>query len=181
MALVALAGAGCTFAPTPTVPSAPTPSPAAETPSQPSAPAPSAETPPVTPSPLPVIDTTWKTYTNKALGFSFQSPTKGIYAPTWGVTFLKSDDPKLKDGCYQGEGNPRQNSGSLQVGDTTFCVTRFEDAGAGQRYDTDYYVGGLKGSVILMTFSKHFTNDGSFDIGVYNAVLDQIVGTYTHE
>lgn len=198
MALVALTGAGCEPAP---IPAAPAPSPAAETPSQPSVPAPSAEAPAVTPSPLPVIDATWKTYTNSSLGFSFQYPTKGTYAPTWGVTFLKTNDPKLVKGCYQGEGNPRQNQGELLVGDSTFCVTRYEDAAAGQRYFTDHYVSGRSGSVILISFSKHLTVGDNFedvrchgqlvlatgtsctpvDPGVYNAALDQIVGTYTHE
>ncbi|HVM90598.1 MAG TPA: hypothetical protein VMU11_01740 [Verrucomicrobiae bacterium] len=201
-AALALAGAGC----------------AAEEPTQPSMPQ-EPQTPPgqitqpessdqnmppastSTNSVLPVIDDSWKTYANAQLKFSFKYPTKGVYAPTWGVTILKPNDPKLDQGCYQGDANPRQNKGELQVGDTTFCVTRYEDAGAGQRYETDYYVGGLNGQVVLLTFSKHLsvgdnyddpachgqlvTNIGNackpVDLGVYNAALDQIVKTYTHE
>jgi len=206
LALIALAGAGCASAePTqPSQPQEPTkPVGTITNPSNPATPSNPTTTPTTssTASPLPTIDATWKTYSNNVLKFSFQYPTIGTYAPTWGVNILKPNDAKLLEGCYQGDANPRQNKGELQVGDTTFCVTRYEDAGAGQRYETDYYVGGLNGSVVLLTFSKHLTVGDNFDdpachgqlvvssgttckpvdLGVYNAALDQIVKTYTHE
>jgi len=201
LALLSLAGGGCLFSEPaqPSVPQEPTKPPAVVTPptNTPSEPAPTPSTP-TTPV-LPVIDATWKTYTNAALKFSFQYPTKGTYAPTWGVSILKTTDPKLEGGCYQGDGNPRQNKGTLQVGDTTFCVTRYEDAGAGQRYETDYYAATVNGAVVLITFSKHLSVGDNFedpachgqlvvavgtsckpvDIGIYNASLDQIIGTFT--
>ena len=185
---LALVGAGCFSAEPaqPAVPQEPVKKPAvvtppAPTPSQPTpTPAPTpTSTAPVPSSVLPVIDATWKTYANAALKFSFQYPTKGSYAPTWGVNILKTTDAKLEAGCYKGDGNPRQNKGELQVGDTTFCITRYEDTSSGQRLETDYYVGGLGGNVILLTFSKKLSETA--DVGIYNAHLDQIVGTYTHE
>jgi hypothetical protein len=148
-----------------------------------------------------VIDATWKTYNNTTIPFRFQYPTKGAYTPTWGVTFISNSDPHLKQGCYQGDtGTPRQEKGELQVGDTTFCIMRYEDAGAGQRYETDYYTGGLNGRILLFTFSKHLTVGDNFDnvachgqlvvasgtsctpvdLGIYNAALDQIMKTYLH-
>jgi hypothetical protein len=205
IAALALLGAGC-FSPEPEA--SPTPAPTPEKPA-PSAPSPSAPTPsepdPSEPTPsapsgyeLPEIDATWQTYTNTSLGFSFQYPTKGRYAPTWGVTFVKTDDAKMQDGCYQGDANPRQNAGTLFVGDKKFCVTRYEDAGAGQRGMTDFYAVEHKGTIVLIAFSKQFANGDNFedeschgklviasgntctpvDIGIYNAALDQIVGTF---
>lgn len=208
IAALALLGAGC-FSPEPEAPPTPTPvnpapsapTPSAPTPSEPvpSEPAPSEPTP-STPSgyELPEIDATWQTYTNASLGFSFRYPTKGRYAPTWGVTFVKTDDPKMQGGCYQGDANPRQNAGTLLVGDKQFCVTRYEDAGAGQRGMTDFYAVEHKGTIVLISFSKQFSNGDNFedeschgqlvissgttctpvDIGIYNATLDQIVGTF---
>src|SRR5690606_38079230 len=49
-------------------------------------------------------DNAWQTYTNAALGFSFNWPDKGRYAPTWEVTFSKDGDESVKDGCYVVEG-----------------------------------------------------------------------------
>ncbi|MEI7512040.1 MAG: hypothetical protein WCK01_01110 [Candidatus Uhrbacteria bacterium] len=187
LAVVALTGAGC-FSSEPAQPSKP------QEPAKPPAVVTSATStkPTTTPtvssttqvpaSVLSVIDETWKKYT--AIGatkFYFQYPTKGTYAPTWGVTIVKPGDAKMQGNCYQGEGNVRQEKGDLQVGDTTFCVTRYEDAGAGQRYLTDYYAGGLGGNIVLITFSKHYSATSKFDVGVYNASLDQIVQTYTHD
>lgn len=203
--VLALAGAGCSSEPTqPSQPQEPTQPPAEiQTPpgSDDHTMTPPASTSTVPSSVLPTIDDTWKTYTNSTLNFSFKYPTKGTYAPTWGVNILNQNDPKVQNGCYVGDGNPRQNKGELQVGDTTFCVTRYEDAGAGQRYETDYYLGGLNGRIVLITFSKHLSVGDNFDdpschgqlvtsigssckpvdLGVYNAALDQIMGTYTHE
>jgi len=202
LALLALAGGGC-LSPEPAQPSLPqepTKPPAVVVPAEPtpSEPAPTSTVPA---SVLPVIDGTWKTYLNAALKFSFMYPTKGTYAPTWGVTILKTTDAKLENGCYQGDGSPRQNTGTLLVGDTNFCVTRYEDAGAGQRYETDYYAATVNGAVVLITFSKHLTVGDNFedpachgqlvvasgttckpvDIGIYNASLDQIIGTFKHD
>lgn len=201
LAALALLGAGC-FSPDPaptappatppvtgspttptTPPSTPPPTSGGET-TEPTTTVPTSTAPnaPAAPtSPLAPIDATWKTYTNASLKFSFQYPTRGRYAPTWGVTFVKTDDAKMQDGCYQGAGNPRQNAGTLFVGDKKFCVTRYEEGAAGQRYLTDYYAVEHKGTVVLIAFSKQVTSDSNFDIGVYNATLDQIVGTFTHE
>ncbi|MCR4256514.1 MAG: hypothetical protein NUW08_02305 [Candidatus Uhrbacteria bacterium] len=207
IAALALLGAGCfspapeappMVAPTPVKPAPSAPTPSEPAPSEPSATSPTPNEPTVPTSPLAPIDDTWKTYTNGSLTFSFRYPTRGRYAPTWGVTFVKTDDAKMQDGCYQGDANPRQNAGTLFVGDKKFCVTRYEDAGAGQRGLTDFYAVEQKGTIVLIAFSKQFANGDNFedeschgklvvasgtsctpvDIGVYNATLDQIVGTF---
>lgn len=220
LAALALLGAGC-FSPdpapapvtppatppvtgSPTTPTTPPTTPpvtsGGET-TEPTTTVPTSTAPTAPTGPLAPIDATWKTYTNASLKFSFQYPTRGRYAPTWGVTFVKTDDAKMQDGCYQGAGSPRQNTGTLFVGDKKFCVTRYEEGAAGQRYLTDYYATEHKGTIVLITFSKQFTNGDNFedeachgklvvasgntctpvDVGVYNATLDQVVGTFTHE
>jgi hypothetical protein len=200
-ALIALTGAGCLSAEPaqPSQPQEPVQPPAQLTP--PAQTTSTAPTAPTSTSVLPPIDATWKTYVNATLGISFKYPTKGVYVPTWGVTVLKPTDARVQGGCYVGDAAPRQNKGQLQVGDTSFCVTRYEDAGAGQRYETDYYVATLDGHLVLITFSKHLSLGDNFDdpachgslvvtigttckpvdIGIYNAVLDEIIGTYTHK
>lgn len=217
LAALALLGAGCfssepTPTPSPTTPTVPpvTGSPTSPTTpttppvtsggetTQPTTTSPTSTAPTAPTGPLAPIDDTWKTYTNGSLEFSFQYPTRGRYAPTWGVTFVKTDDAQMKDGCYQSDANPRQNAGTLFVDDMKFCVTRYEDAGAGQRGLTDFYAVEHKGTIVLIAFSKQFTNGDNFedeschgklvvasgatcvpvDVGVYNATLDQIVGTF---
>lgn len=150
---------------------------------------------------LPVIDGTWQTYTNAANKFSFQYPTKGRYAPEWNVTILSQGDARLEDGCKKAEANLRSTPGPFVVGDSSFCVVREVDAGAGQRYFTDAFTAPRGDKFIQITFSKRLANgdlfeDESchgktvissgttcilFDEALYRAHLNQIVATYRHE
>lgn len=150
---------------------------------------------------LPVIDGTWKTYTNAAYKFSFQYPTKGRYAPEWNVSILSQGDARLADGCKKPEGELRTTSGPFVVSDTSFCVVREVDAGAGQRYYTDSFTAPLGDKFVQISFSKRLANgdlfeDESchgktvissgttcilFDEALYRAHLNQIVATYRHE
>ncbi len=109
------------------------------------------------------IDDTWKTYTNKALGFSFQTPTKGRYAPTWEVSFLKSDDAHIVDGCYvpdaSSNGAPERVVGSAPV--TDFCLSASGDAGAGNFYVIRDAVTRINNTYVRIHFVNHAYNAGA--------------------
>ena len=195
LSILALGGVGCW----PSNDQSPTPAPTVTNT------APVATTPPSTnpssgsngSSALPVIDDTWVTYTSKSLGFSFKTPTKGTLAPTWEVSFVKADDSKVADGCYQGE-QARGDSARLKVGETDFCHTGGLDPAAGNQYWTDYYLANIKNTWVLVTFSKHTTTGDNYEntachgkyvvngpscsgfktSAEYYAHLDQIMGTF---
>lgn len=191
LSIIALSGAGCwpstDQAPTPNNPNTPpTTTPETNPPSGSNG-----------SSALPTIDDTWVTYTSKSLGFSLKTPTKGTLAPTWEVSFVKADDPKVVDGCYQGE-QARGESASLKVGETTFCHTGGLDPAAGNQYWIDYYLAKIKNTWVLVTFSKHTTTGDNYENAAchgkyvvngpscsgfktseeYYAHLDQIMGTF---
>lgn len=109
------------------------------------------------------IDGTWQTYTNAALGFSFQTPTKGRYAPTWEVSFLKSDDARIVDGCYvpdaNPDGTPERVVGSAPV--TDFCVSASGDAGAGNFYVIRDAVTRINNTYVRINFVNHAYNAGA--------------------
>ena len=150
---------------------------------------------------LPVIDGTWKTYSNTSFKFSFQYPTRGRYAPEWNVSIMRADDARLEGNCLKPEATVRTINTSLVVGDSTFCIVRTVDAGAGQRYYTDAFTAPLGDRIVLITFNKRLANgdlfeDESchgktvissgtscipFDEALYRAHLNQIVSTYRHE
>lgn len=150
---------------------------------------------------LPVIDATWKTYNNAANKFSFQYPTRGRYAPEWNVTILNPGDERLNDGCVKPEAETRAVPGPFVVGDTSFCIVREVDAGAGQRVFTDSFTAPRGDKIIRITFSKRLANGDLFedetchgktvissgtscilfDEALYRAHLNQIVATYRHE
>ena len=148
---------------------------------------------------LPEIDKTWQTYTNKSLGFSFQWPTRGRYAPEWTVTFIQKDDQALKDGCYgEGQFAERKARTKQTIDGVEFCRVYLRYQGAGQVYFTDYLLGKIDGPNILITFTKHLSNGSLIDDttcrgelilpgstcsiveeNVYDAHIDQIMGTFT--
>lgn len=150
---------------------------------------------------LPVIDGTWKTYSNASLKFSFQYPTRGRYAPEWNVSVMHADDARLEGNCLKPEAQARTINGSLVVGDSTFCIVRTVDAGAGQRYYADAFTAPLGDRIVLITFNKRLANgdlfeDESchgktvissgttcilFDEALYRAHLNQIVSTFRHD
>ena len=87
------------------------------------------------------------------------------------------------------------------MGDTSFCIVREVDEGAGQRYYSDSFTAPRGDKFIQITFSKRLANgdlfeDESchgktvissgttcilFDEALYRAHLNQIVATYRHE
>jgi len=182
LGLLVLLGLGCqsnqpTSEPTPAVqPSAST---TVETPSSTSPVAINASTTVA----LPAIDNTWKTYENKALGFSFQWPTKGKYAPQWNEETVKTDDSRLKDGCLIVQpllmhGEPAH----VTLNGTEFCHTITIEGTAGTAHRSDDYLTKNGGQYILITFTKAYVDDASkFDTAAYGAHLDQIVSTFAYQ
>ncbi len=152
-------------------------------------------------SELPIIDPSWKTYSNTALNFSFQYATKGRYAPEFEVQMLQATDARLTGGCMNPEAKKRSENSTVTVGDSTFCIVREEDAGAGQRYFTDSFTAPRGERIILIKFNKRLAvgdlfddvachgklviSSGTtcipFDEALYRAHINQIVSTYRHE
>lgn len=112
---------------------------------------------------LPVIDSTWKTYTNKSGEFSFQWPTKGRYAPKWDSTYADTDP------CIDGE--------TKVLNGNTFCHSM-----SAFRSDnlilTHMYTIPFGKKFIVMSFSKETAQEG-FDEALFDAHLDQIMSTFT--
>jgi len=161
-------------------------------------------TPPATSSTTPTVppvsvDATWKTYTNNALHFSFQYPTKGSYAPGWNVTFVKATDPAMQNDCYA-PSNMQTNlpSQMKDVSGVSFCHTSYAEGAAGSQYLTDYYATKIGTQYVLITFTKHLYSAGAlnckfmnqypyslsgstciaFDSATYQTLLDTSVSTF---
>ena len=164
----ALFGAGCFGSSTPT----PTPSP--ETP----APSSSVSSPStsvnvnasVSSTALTPVDDTWKTYTSRAGDFSFQWPTKGRYAPTWGTSFSDTDCVATENGVDVGS--------TLTVGSQTFCHQSSISATGETPALLDVYTTKFGSKYIVISFEKKGYSSNTFDNAAYHATLDQIVGTF---
>jgi len=188
----ALFGAGCFGSSPPAPASNPSsaPSASASSSSVPSSPESTTVTATVSSTELTPIDATWKTYTSKAGDFSFQWPTNGRYAPTWGTSFSDTD-------CVATE-NGNDTKTTLAVGTQTFCHTSSMGGAAGTAYYRDIYTTKYGSQYVAISFEKKgysagalncaFANEHgystsptscvAFDEAVYQATLDQIVGTF---
>lgn len=126
------------------------------------------------------IDATWKTFTNKALNFSFQWPAKGRYAPTWEVTFIQDGDASIVNGCHAQPYTESQPPASLAAGDQTFCHTSYSDGAAGTIHLFDDYAAKIGMRYVVVHFVKAYSTVAGpvFDQATYRAMLDQIVGTF---
>lgn len=158
-----LVGAGC-------APSAPSESPADSAPVDTSAQVDAAKDA-VADLTKTLVDDTWQKYTNSALNFSFDWPTKGRYAPRWEVKFL--EDAQVKDGCLA---NELMTTRKVMAGDQEFCHSTGEIA---DNEATDYYVTKVGSRHVAIVFSKDSSGAGSdFSWDEYRAHLDQIVSTF---
>lgn len=112
---------------------------------------------------LPIIDDTWKTYTNKSGEFSFQWPTKGRYAPKWDSSFADTDP------CTEGE--------TKVLNGNTFChqMSAFR---SDNLILTHIYTIPFGKKFIVMSFSKEAAQAG-FDEATFDAHLDQIMSTFS--
>jgi hypothetical protein len=152
---------------------------------------------------LSPIDDTWNTYENEATGFTFLWPTRGRYAPEWEVSFIADDDSRTSEGCLFDDNrhNRTRDILNIAVDGIELCHTRFVEGAAGSIYYIDYYLGELKGTNVLFTFTKRLANGDNFeneschgktvlamgdscvpfDDEVYRAHLDQIMATLSVE
>jgi len=166
--ILILAGVGCSSGPTnqPVVPTTPPTtskiklSQPAVTPTSPTT---RTETTAVT---LPTIDDTWKTYANNALGFSFQWPTKGRYAPTWDVTFVKEEETD----CIP-----------VTLNGIVFCHASASETAADKTILSDRYTTQKDNQYVLVSFEKtYLTANAQFDVAAYHQFLDQIMSTFKY-
>ncbi|MFA6430011.1 MAG: hypothetical protein WCV84_05990 [Patescibacteria group bacterium] len=117
----------------------------------------------------PIVDDTWGTYTNKALGFSFRWPNKGRYAPTWEVTFVKEQAPLAQLLLINGIEFSHDASTSETVEDKLTFSDRFTTK---------------KGDkIILISFEKTYpkANEAQFDVKAYQDHLLQILSTFKYD
>lgn len=144
------------------------------------------------------VDATWQTYNNAALGFTFKTPTKGRYAPTWEVRFLAENDTDVENGCYITAQNQAVEAVRLRVGDAVFCQTATNEGAAGSVYVTRHVVTKKGTRYILLAFTKRAVNAGMldcatqpesglsvssdacipFDMAAYDAQIEQIISTF---
>ncbi len=170
IAALLLIGAGCGAAPE---------TPAADAPganapvsaNRPPVNAPVTDAPPATPPnqgvrALPAaagVDATWQTYENEALGFTFQAPTRGRYAPTWEVTFVAEGDSAIVDGCYRQGASEDRSPERLSANGLTFCRSFFREGAAGSVYMTQHVVTKMGPRYAHLAFTKKAANAGMLD------------------
>ena len=166
ISLVLLFGAGCAatdfkISDTGSSNSAPAITPSAET-AMPAVNT-SSTTPVMSTSSTVMVDDSWHTYTNAALKFSFQWPTKTIYAPHWKVTFEKVE--------------PCGTLGVIQdVRGVSFCHKHVQEG----NIITDYYATKNGELYVLITFTNSSTGIPSFKLDEYQAMLSTIISTFKY-
>jgi hypothetical protein len=197
---LAILGAGCApQTPAPSQPSTSTPN--TGTPSTTTPPTGSTTTPEPTPSGSTQLtpattDSSWHTYNNAVLNFSFMWPTKGHYAPEWEVKFLKDTDAQIKGDCYVVEGGQVNEPKMVSAGGQAFCHTSANEGAAGSIYFTDAYATKIGSTEVVILFTKHVYSAGAipncsgaefssasnacvpFVAAEYEAFLDGIIGTF---
>ncbi|MSR85000.1 hypothetical protein EXS71_00980 [Candidatus Uhrbacteria bacterium] len=118
-------------------------------------------------APPAMIDDTWKTYINPALHFSFQWPTKGIYAPRWSVEFTK-DNP-----CGS-------SSVKEEVKGVVFCHIHSEEGTGLKGYLSDVFATKNGERYILISFTKQ-PMVASFKADEYQTMLSTIISTFKYD
>jgi|GEM_PF-5756803 len=153
-AVVVLVGAGCASAP-PATPADTTPPDSSQTQEQPGSVTNGAGGT-GTDGTLPTAETddTWTTYENAGLGFSFLTPTRGLYVPRWEMQAYRLDDPAVAD-CVAVEGAP---SGAVRRVETAdgqeFCHVSASEGAAGSVYFTDAYRTDIGQTAVVLRFTK---------------------------
>ncbi len=105
---------------------------------------------------LPAVQTdgTWKTYENARVGFSFQYPTKGTYAPEWEVKVFDQNAKEVQD-CYYVDGASLDGVKNARTADGRhFCTVHVSEGAAGSAYFTDAYATKVGNSVAVILFTK---------------------------
>ena len=164
MGALLLLGAGCVPSLNSTEPNTPSVSPSSTSETTSPAVNTSSTTPVVTPSSSVTIDDSWHTYTNPALHFSFQWPTKTIYAPHWKVTFEQVE--------------PCGTLGVMQdVHGVSFCHKHMQEG----NIITDYYATKNGEVYVTITFTNSSTGIPNFKSEEYQAMLDTIMSTFKYQ
>lgn len=144
------------------------------------------------------MDDTWKTYTNAALKFSFQWPTRGSLAPQWSVKFAKAEDPAIKEGCYQPMDSSGLPSTKAMFNGTgvSFCHVSVQEGAAGTTHVNDYFATKNGNQYVVVSFTKQayggdLCKDGSmstnnqacvpFNSADYQNLLLRIVSTFKYQ
>lgn len=104
------------------------------------------------------VDATWETYTNDAIGFTFQAPTRGRYAPTWEVTFLAEGDARIQDGCFVDAQNESRTADRFSVDGVIFCRTFAREGAAGSVYLTQHVITKMGPRYVHLAFTKRAVN-----------------------
>ncbi len=99
-------------------------------------------------------DETWKTFENTRVGFSFQYPTKGKYAPEWEVKVFDQNAREVQD-CYYVDGASLDDVRNARTTDGRhFCTVHASEGAAESAYFTDAYATAVGKSVVVILFTK---------------------------
>lgn len=127
-------------------------------------------------------DVTWVLYTNKALGYTVNTPTKGGNTPTWKMKYVDQSDPHMINGCYFNTNPTTKNkavSDTVVVPDgTTFCHSNNKFGDSPSFFVVDDYATVAGKKFIVIEFTKVTTGASAFDTADYQKTLDGIMGTF---
>ena len=127
-------------------------------------------------------DETWVLYTNKALGYSVNTPTKGGNTPTWEMKYVDQSDPHIINGCYYylnpTPKNPPQGDIVVVSDGTKFCHTKIELGDSPSIFIVDEYATIVGKKIIVIEFKKGITDASVFVASDYQKTLDGIMGTF---
>lgn len=127
-------------------------------------------------------DATWVLYTNKALGYTVNTPTKGKYTPTWKMKYVDQSDSHIINGCYFNINPTSKNeavSDTVVVPDgTKFCHIKSEFGDSPSLFVVDGYTTVLGKKFIVIEFTIVATEVNEFVDSDYQKTLDGIMGTF---
>lgn len=99
-------------------------------------------------------DETWKTFENTRVGFSFQYPTKGKYAPEWEVKVFDQNAREVQDYYYVDGASLDDVRNARTTDGRHFCTVHASEGAAGSAYFTDAYATAVGKSVVVILFTK---------------------------
>jgi len=127
-------------------------------------------------------DATWVLYTNKALGYTINTPTKGSYVPTWEMKYVDQSDLHMIDGCYfhtiPTSKFEKNIYTALAPDGTKFCHTKNEFGDPPSLFVVDDYATVFGNKFIVIEFTKITTDASAFNASEYQNILDGIMGTF---
>lgn len=126
----------------------------------------------------PAMDASWQTYRNSTLKFLLQFPTKGMYAPKFGVKVINATDASLKDGCYDEIGGGTIQHLTLNGFD--FCRVTHTPNPPALAVDTEYWTTKKDARFAVITFTKKYSTSTtpSFDVNAYRDFVGGLMSTF---